>query len=62
MSAEAALSHPYFQSLGERVHQLDDSKCPKDPGQPEPEGGNQYGWELQQRLGPWVQLSCVVKG
>ncbi|XP_023370344.1 cyclin-dependent kinase 18 isoform X3 [Otolemur garnettii] len=24
MSAEAALSHPYFRSLGERVHQLED--------------------------------------
>lgn len=35
MSAEAALNHPYFQSLGERVHQLDDSKCLRDQGQPE---------------------------
>ncbi|KAF5916539.1 hypothetical protein HPG69_005334 [Diceros bicornis minor] len=25
LSAEAALSHPYFRSLGERVHQLEDS-------------------------------------
>nr|XP_038946355.1 cyclin-dependent kinase 18 isoform X2 [Rattus norvegicus] len=41
MSAEAALSHPYFQSLGERVHQLDDTasifslkeiQLQKDPG------------------------------
>ncbi|XP_063578219.1 cyclin-dependent kinase 18 isoform X5 [Pongo abelii] len=31
MSAEAALSHPYFRSLGERVHQLED----RDPA---PEG------------------------
>lgn len=30
MSAEAALSHPYFQSLGERIHQLDDSKYPRE--------------------------------
>lgn len=27
MSAEAALAHPYFRSLGERVHQLEDSEC-----------------------------------
>ncbi|EGV92805.1 Serine/threonine-protein kinase PCTAIRE-3 [Cricetulus griseus] len=41
MSAEAALSHPYFQSLGERIHQLDDTasifslkeiQLQKDPG------------------------------
>lgn len=27
ISAEAALQHPYFKSLGERVHLLPDSKC-----------------------------------
>lgn len=27
ISAEAALRHPYFKSLGERVHLLPDSKC-----------------------------------
>ncbi|XP_055454101.1 cyclin-dependent kinase 18 isoform X2 [Psammomys obesus] len=41
MSAEAALNHPYFQSLGERVHQLEDTasifslkeiQLQKDPG------------------------------
>uniref|UniRef100_A0A3Q2IBS0 cyclin-dependent kinase n=1 Tax=Equus caballus TaxID=9796 RepID=A0A3Q2IBS0_HORSE len=41
MSAEAALSHPYFRSLGERVHQLEDTasifslkeiQLQKDPG------------------------------
>ncbi|KAL6037891.1 hypothetical protein STEG23_015422 [Scotinomys teguina] len=41
MSAEAALNHPYFLSLGERVHQLDDTasifslkeiQLQKDPG------------------------------
>lgn len=28
ISAEAALRHAYFKSLGERVHLLPDSKCP----------------------------------
>lgn len=32
ISAEAALQHPYFKSLGERVHLLPDSKCPWSPG------------------------------
>ncbi|XP_040490451.1 cyclin-dependent kinase 18 [Ursus maritimus] len=41
MAAEAALSHPYFRSLGERVHQLEDTasifslkeiQLQKDPG------------------------------
>uniref|UniRef100_G1RWP1 Cyclin dependent kinase 18 n=1 Tax=Nomascus leucogenys TaxID=61853 RepID=G1RWP1_NOMLE len=41
MSAEAALSHPYFRSLGQRVHQLEDTasifslkeiQLQKDPG------------------------------
>ncbi|KAI6051289.1 CDK18 [Marmota monax] len=41
LSAEAALSHPYFRSLGERVHQLEDTasifslkeiQLQKDPG------------------------------
>ncbi|KAF6292616.1 cyclin dependent kinase 18 [Rhinolophus ferrumequinum] len=41
MSAEAALNHPYFRSLGERVHQLEDTasifslkeiQLQKDPG------------------------------
>ncbi|XP_058396194.1 cyclin-dependent kinase 18 isoform X2 [Diceros bicornis minor] len=36
LSAEAALSHPYFRSLGERVHQLEDrdpaSEGPRLPG------------------------------
>ncbi|XP_063096177.1 cyclin-dependent kinase 18 isoform X2 [Cavia porcellus] len=41
MSAEAALAHPYFRSLGERVHQLEDTasifslkeiQLQKDPG------------------------------
>lgn len=33
VSAEAALRHPYFRSLGERVHQLEDSECAgKDEG------------------------------
>uniref|UniRef100_A0A8C9Q5Q8 cyclin-dependent kinase n=1 Tax=Spermophilus dauricus TaxID=99837 RepID=A0A8C9Q5Q8_SPEDA len=41
LSAEAALSHPYFQSLGDRVHQLEDTasifslkeiQLQKDPG------------------------------
>lgn len=27
ISAEAALRHPYFKSLGERVHLLPDSEC-----------------------------------
>lgn len=35
MSAEAALNHPYFLSLGERVHQLEDSECPRAQGRPE---------------------------
>lgn len=51
MSAEAALSHPYFQSLGERVHQLDDSKYPRDRGQNKGRGsgcgwGYHRGWTL----------------
>ena len=32
MSAEAALRHPYFRSLGERVHQLEDSECEGEAG------------------------------
>lgn len=32
VSAEAALRHPYFRSLGERVHQLEDSECEGDAG------------------------------
>lgn len=41
VSAEAALRHPYFRSLGERVHQLEDTaslfslkeiQLQKDPG------------------------------
>ncbi|XP_041578884.1 cyclin-dependent kinase 18 isoform X1 [Vulpes lagopus] len=37
MSAEAALSHPYFRSLGERVHQLEDrDPAPEGPGLPGP--------------------------
>ncbi|XP_043423991.1 cyclin-dependent kinase 18 [Prionailurus bengalensis] len=37
MSAEAALSHPYFRSLGERVHQLEDrDSAPEGPGLPGP--------------------------
>lgn len=52
MSAEAALSHPYFQSLGERVHQLDDSKYPRDRGQNK--GKGQWVWVgLSQGLDPW---------
>ncbi|XP_059269935.1 cyclin-dependent kinase 18-like [Mustela nigripes] len=41
LAAEAALNHPYFRSLGERVHQLEDTasifslkeiQLQKDPG------------------------------
>lgn len=41
ISAEAALQHPYFKSLGERVHLLPDSKCCLNPpkwGQKGPPG------------------------
>lgn len=40
ISAEAALRHPYFKSLGERVQLLPDSKCalPSAPGDVE-QGG-----------------------
>lgn len=31
ISAEVALRHPYFKSLGERVHLLPDSKCAWSP-------------------------------
>ena len=34
VSAEAALRHPYFRSLGERVLQLEDSECEGDAGGP----------------------------
>lgn len=33
ISAEAALRHAYFKSLGERVHLLPDSKCTLSSGQ-----------------------------
>ncbi|XP_062969706.1 cyclin-dependent kinase 18 isoform X8 [Cynocephalus volans] len=37
VSAEAALSHPYFRSLGERVHQLEDrDPAPEGPRLPQP--------------------------
>ena len=46
VSAEAALRHPYFRSLGERVHQLEDSECEGEAG----------GTSLDPGTGQWV---CV---
>lgn len=65
MSAEAALSHPYFQSLGERIHQLDDSKYPRDRGQNKGRGsgcgwGYHRSWTLGSRrvvLDTWLPPS-----
>lgn len=75
MSAEAALSHPYFRSLGERVHQLEDSECLLEVGggarvTPEPKkGGSRCGWKSGNKEAsgpgpaeqPWAQdlLPCV---
>lgn len=59
MSAEAALNHPYFQSLGERVHQLDDSKCLRDQGQPESGKGAASVDGRYSRGGAWVQLGVL---
>lgn len=56
MSAEAALSHPYFRSLGERVHQLEDSECLGEArggegwGGPRTKGrGSMYGQKSQSK-------------
>uniref|UniRef100_A0A8U7NGT2 cyclin-dependent kinase n=1 Tax=Corvus moneduloides TaxID=1196302 RepID=A0A8U7NGT2_CORMO len=52
ISAEAALQHPYFKSLGERVHLLPDSKCRLSPPK---KGQNKGSWCLQVPL-------CSLRG
>lgn len=73
MAAEAALSHAYFRSLGERVHQLEDSEYPGEAGggagvTPEPKtgggrcGGKSWDKEAQQPGPPLLGVLSVTQG